>query len=153
MRGFFGLSASQGVGPDMQCQARADPSGAQVRRCTLPVNFPAAVASAGAIPLHPSGGRQCEARPRRGSHLNPSPRQPQDIALARVKSAARKVGAVHLDAVGGSAGRNWNGGRQGKKVIRIVQTYFSQLHAITFRPALLGNWSASDVLCPSGRQI
>ena len=31
---------------------------AVVRRWSLPVNFPAAVASAGAIPLHPSGGRR-----------------------------------------------------------------------------------------------
>ena len=53
---FFGLSASQGAGHDTQDEARADPSG--VRRWSLPVNFPAAVASAGAIPLHPSGGRQ-----------------------------------------------------------------------------------------------
>ena len=46
--------------------------------------------------------------------------------------------AVHLDAVGGqeAGSRNWNGG-QGKKVIEIVQTYFSQRRAITFRPALL----------------
>ena len=47
-------------------------------------------------------------------------------------------GSVHLDAVGGmggSASRNWNG-RQGKKVIAIVQTYFS-LHALAFRPGRL----------------
>ena len=44
---------------------------------------------------------------------------------------------MHLDAVGGqeAGSRNWNGG-QGKKVIEIVQTYFSQRRAITFRPAL-----------------
>ena len=57
---------------------------------------------------------------------------------------------MHLVAVegmgggGGSASRNWNG-RQGKKVIAIVQTYFS-LHALAFRPGRL-------VVCkPSARQ-
>ena len=117
---------------------------AVVRRWSLPVNFPAAVASAGAIPLHPSGGRQPVQDEAKRPNSIPSPRQPQDKPLARVKPAARKGGSVHLDAVEGMGGQPAATG-MAAKVRRSSRSSKPTFPCMPLPFVLVGSWSTNPL--------